>query len=185
MMRGYPQIAAFARGIAARLSMPVLVLSGTVSVIAVGLVFLALEWATPILPLNTDLYSLNRPAAYTFLDEKGNVVGQRGAAVGKRLSLSEMPPYLPAAFLVMEDRRFYEHDGIDVWGLARAAVADIKAMKFEQGGSTITQQLVKILFLTPDRTIARKIVEVAGARQLERLLTKDQILELYLNRIYL
>jgi len=185
MRRGFTQIAGLARRMASRLSMPLLVLSGTVSVVAVALVFLALEWAAPILPMNTDLYSLNRPAAYTFLDEKGQVVGQRGAAVGERLSLSEMPPYLPAAFLVMEDRRFYEHDGIDVRGLARAALADLKAMKFEQGGSTITQQLVKILFLTPDRTITRKIVEIAGARQLERLLTKDQILELYLNRIYL
>jgi penicillin-binding protein 1A len=185
MMRGFTQIASMARRVASRLSMPMLVLSGTISVVALALVFLALEWAAPILPLNTDLYSLNRPAAFTFLDEKGQIVGQRGAAVGERLSLSEMPPYLPAAFLVMEDRRFYEHDGIDVRGLARAALADLKAMKFEQGGSTITQQLVKILFLTSDRTITRKIVEVAGARQLERLLTKDQILELYLNRIYL
>ena len=185
MMEGLAQVAALARRIAARLSMPLLVLSGTVSVIAIALVFLALDWAAPILPMNTDLYSLNRPPAYTFLGEKGEVVGQRGAAVGDRLSLSEMPPYLPAAFLVMEDRRFYEHDGIDVRGLARAALADLKARQFVQGGSTITQQLVKILFLTPDRTITRKLVEIAGARQLERLLTKDQILELYLNRIYL
>jgi penicillin-binding protein 1A len=96
-----------------------------------------------------------------------------------------MPPYLPAAFLAMEDRRFYQHNGIDFRGLARAAIADVKAMRFVQGGSTITQQLVKILFLTPDRTLTRKLVEMAGARELERLLTKDQILELYLNRIYL
>src|SRR5215510_11946071 len=185
MMRGFTQVAAFARRIGSRLSLPALAVSGTISVIAIGIVYLALSWAAPILPLNTDLYALNRPAAYSFLDEKGQAVGQRGATVGARLSLSEMPPYLPAAFLVMEDRRFYQHDGIDVWGLARAAVADIRAMKFEQGGSTITQQLVKILFLNPDRTITRKIVEIAGARQLERLLTKDQILELYLNRIYL
>jgi penicillin-binding protein 1A len=96
-----------------------------------------------------------------------------------------MPPHLAKAFLVMEDRRFYNHDGIDFRGLARAALVDLKAGRFDQGGSTITQQLVKILFLTPDRTIARKLVEMAGARQLEKLLTKDQILELYLNRIYL
>ncbi len=125
------------------------------------------------------------PPAYTFLNEKGEFVGRRGAVVGERLSLSDMPPYLAQAFLVMEDRRFYNHDGIDFRGLARAALADLKAGRFDQGGSTITQQLVKILFLTPDRTIARKIVEMAGARQLEKLLTKDQILELYLNRIYL
>jgi penicillin-binding protein 1A len=170
---------------ASRLSMRALAVSGAVSVTAVALVYLGLAWAAPILPLNTDLYALNRPAAYTFMDEKGQVVGRRGAAVGERLKLSEMPPYLPAAFLVVEDRRFYRHDGIDFRGLVRAAIVDIKAGRFEQGGSTITQQLVKILFLTPDRTISRKIVEMAGARQLERLLTKDQILELYLNRLYL
>jgi penicillin-binding protein 1A len=186
MMRGFTQFAAFVRRVMARrLSMRALAVSGTVSVAAVGLVYLALAWAAPILPLNTDLYALNRPAAYTFLDEKGEVVGRRGAAVGERLKLSEMPPHLPAAFLVVEDRRFYRHDGIDFRGLVRAALVDIKAGRFEQGGSTITQQLVKILFLTPDRTISRKLVEMAGARQLERLLTKDQILELYLNRIYL
>jgi penicillin-binding protein 1A len=185
MMRGFTQIAAFARRKAGQLSMPGLAISGAVSVAAVALVYLALEWAAPILPLNTDLYAINRPPAYTFLDEQGEVVGRRGATVGERLSLSEMPAYLPAAFLVMEDRRFYRHDGIDLRGLVRAALADIEAKRFVQGGSTITQQLVKILFLTPDRTLTRKIVELAGARQLERLLTKDQILELYLNRIYL
>jgi penicillin-binding protein 1A len=185
MMRGFTQIAQVLRRIAARLSLPALVVSGAVSVGAVALVYLGLAWAAPILPLNTDLYALNRPAAYTFLNEKGELVGRRGAVVGERLSLSDMPPYLARAFLVMEDRRFYNHDGIDFRGLARAAWADIKAGRFDQGGSTITQQLVKILFLTPDRTIARKIVEMAGARQLEKLLTKDQILELYLNRIYL
>ena len=163
----------------------VLAISGAVSVGAVALAYVALDWAAPILPMNTDLYALNRPAAYTFLDERGEVVGRRGASVGDRLSLSDMPAYLPKAFLVMEDRRFYQHGGIDLRGLVRAAYADLKAMRFEQGGSTITQQVVKILFLTPDRNIARKLVEMAGARELERLLTKDQILELYLNRIYL
>ena len=185
MMRGFSQIVAFARRKAAQISLRGLAVSGMVSVAAVAAVYLALAWAAPILPMNTDLYALNRPAAYTFLDEKGQVVGRRGATVGERLSLADMPPYLPTVFLVMEDRRFYQHDGIDLRGLARAALADIKTGRFDQGGSTITQQLVKILFLTPDRTIARKVVEMAGARQLEKLLTKDQILELYLNRIYL
>jgi penicillin-binding protein 1A len=185
MMRGLTLVAEFVRRVAAYFSLPALVVSGAISVALVGLVYLGLSWAAPILPMNTDLYALNRPAGYTFLDEKGDFVGRRGAVVGERLTLSEMPPYLPQAFLVMEDRRFYQHDGIDFRGLARAAWADLKTGRFDQGGSTITQQLVKILFLTPDRTIARKLVEVAGARQLEKLLTKDQILELYLNRIYL
>jgi penicillin-binding protein 1A len=185
MMRGLAKITEVLRRVAARLSLPALVVSGAVSVGAIALVYLGLAWAAPILPMNTDLYALNRPAGYTLLNEKGEFVGRRGAIVGERLILSEMPPYLARAFLVMEDRRFYNHDGIDFRGLVRAAWADLKAGRFDQGGSTITQQLVKILFLTPDRTIARKIVEMAGARQLETLLTKDQILELYLNRIYL
>ena len=185
MMRGFTQIAQFVRRTAAYFSLPALVVSGAISVGAVAIVYLALSWAAPIFPMNADLYALNRPQAYSFLNEKSEFVGRRGAVVGERLSLSELPPYLPAAFLVMEDRRFYQHDGIDFRGLARAAWADLKSGRFDQGGSTITQQLVKILFLTPDRTIARKLVEMAGARQLEKLLTKDQILELYLNRIYL
>ena len=149
------------------------------------LVYLALVLGGADFPDECRSLRAQPPPAYTFLNEKGEFVGRRGAVVGERLSLSELPPYLPAAFLVMEDRRFYQHDGIDFRGLARAASADLKSGHFDQGGSTITQQLVKILFLTPDRTIARKLVEMAGARQLEKLLTKDQILELYLNRIYL
>ena len=191
MMRGFTDIVEFVRRVATDVPPPpqwavrVSAVAGIATVSAGLLVYLAFVWAAPMLPMNTDLYSLNRPAAYAFLDEQGQVVGRRGARVGERLSLAEMPPYLPAAFLAMEDRRFYQHDGIDFRGLARAAIADVKAMRFVQGGSTITQQLVKILFLTPDRTLTRKLVEMAGARELERLLTKEQILELYLNRIYL
>jgi penicillin-binding protein 1A len=158
---------------------------GTAALVVIGIAYLTLSWATPALPFNADLYAFNRPASFTFVDERGELAGRRGATVGERLRLADMPAYLPAAFLVTEDRRFYRHGGIDPRGLARAAFVDIKARRFVQGGSTITQQLVKILFLTPDRTIGRKIVEMAGALQLERLLTKEQILELYLNRIYL
>ena len=191
MMRGFVHMFEVVRRAAERFPPPpnwAVRTSAVIGTLLVGtavVVTLAFVFAAPMLPVNTDLYSLNRPAAYAFVDERGQVVGRRGARVGDRLSLAEMPPHLPAAFLAMEDRRFYQHDGIDVRALARAAVADIKAMRFVQGGSTITQQLVKILFLTPDRTLARKVVEMAGARELERLLTKDQILELYLNRIYL
>jgi len=191
MMRGFADIIAFLRRTAEQLPPPprwafnMSVVIGAASLGAIALAYVALEWAAPLLPMNADLYALNRPAAYTFLDEGGQVVGRRGATVGERVGLAEMPAYLPAAFLVMEDRRFYQHGGIDVRGLARAAVVDFKARRFVQGGSTITQQLVKILFLTPDRTLMRKLVEMAGARELERLLTKEQILELYLNRIYL
>ena len=147
--------------------------------------YFAVVAAEPDLPFNANLYALNRPQAFTFLDEKGTVVGRRGAIVGERLTLQQMPPYLPAAFLAMEDRHFYEHHGIDVTGMLRAAFTDLMSGHIVQGGSTVTQQLAKILFLSPERTLSRKVDEIADALALEKHLTKQQILELYLNRIYL
>lgn len=144
-----------------------------------------LGWMAPPLDLPRNLYALNRPVAFTFLDVEGHEVGQRGAIVGKRLTLDEMPAYLPAAFVAMEDRRFYEHGAIDMRGLLRAAWANWKAGHVVQGGSTISQQLAKILFLTPDRTYARKYREMLDAFSLENTLSKKEILTLYLNRIYL
>jgi len=166
---------------------PAMILGGLAAVLVVGAaaLLLLLKAVEPPLPMNADLYALNRPPALTFLDQNGKVAGVRGAIVGKRLKLSEMPPYLPAAFLAMEDRKFYHHHGIDPAGLVRAALVDLKAGHVVQGGSTITQQVVKIVFLSPDRTFSRKLQEIAGAWELEGKLTKDQILELYLNRLYL
>lgn len=132
-----------------------------------------------------DLYTLNRPASLTFVDEHDQPAGQRGAIVGERLTLNELPPYVPKAFIAEEDRDFYRHHGIDLEGMLRAAIVNFQAGHVVQGGSTITQQVVKMLFLTPDRTFTRKLREVGGALALERRLTKQQILELYLNRIYL
>ena len=106
----------------------------------------ALGLFAPTLDLTQDLYALNRPVAYTFLDAKGEVVGRRGALVGERLTLEEMPPYLPAAFIAMEDRRFYSHHGIDPRGLMRAAVGRSARAALVAGGSTITQQTAKIVF---------------------------------------
>lgn len=132
-----------------------------------------------------DLYALNRPASLTFVDENDQPAGQRGAMVGDRVTLSELPPYVPKAFIAEEDRDFYQHHGIDLEGMLRAAIVNFQAGHVVQGGSTITQQTVKMLFLTPDRTFTRKLREIGGALALERRLTKQQILELYLNRIYL
>ena len=152
---------------------------------AFTIIYFAVVSAEPDLPYTANLYALNRPQAFTFLDEKGTVVGRRGAIVGERLTLEQMPPYLPAAFLAMEDRHFYEHHGIDVTGMLRAFLTDVVSGHIVQGGSTVTQQLAKILFLSPERTLSRKIDEIADALALEKHLTKQQILELYLNRIYL
>jgi penicillin-binding protein 1A len=96
-----------------------------------------------------------------------------------------MPAYLPAAFIAMEDRRFYDHQGIDIRGLVRATLTNLHAGHVVAGGSTITQQTAKIVFLTPTRTFGRKFDELFDAAKLEKSLSKKQILELYLNRIYL
>jgi len=139
----------------------------------------------PKLDLSKDLYSVNRPIAYTFLDADGRVVGHRGAIVGERLSLDDMPPYLPAAFIAMEDRSFWSNSGISVRGLVRAAWEDFRAHHVVAGGSTITQQTAKIVFTSQERTLSRKFKELFETAALNKSLSKKQILELYLNRIYL
>jgi penicillin-binding protein 1A len=139
----------------------------------------------PKLDLSQDLYAVNRPVAFTFLGARGEVVGHRGAIVGERLTLDEMPAYLPAAFIAMEDRRFYKHHGIDPEGLMRALWTDARAHRWEAGGSTITQQTAKIVFTDSGRNWNRKLTDMTDAVALENALTKKQILELYLNRIYL
>ncbi|HVZ90113.1 MAG TPA: PBP1A family penicillin-binding protein [Rhizomicrobium sp.] len=144
-----------------------------------------LSYFAPPLDRSQDLYAVNRPLAFTFLDADGREIGHRGAIIGERLRLDQMPAYLPAAFIAMEDRRFYEHHGIDVRGLMRAAIHDIRAGRIVAGGSTITQQTAKIVFTSQERTLKRKWFELLEAAQLEKSLSKAQILELYLNRIYL
>jgi penicillin-binding protein 1A len=144
-----------------------------------------LSWFASPLDLSKDLYAVNRPIAFTFLDADGSEIGHRGAIIGKRLTLEEMPPYLPAAFIAMEDRDFYSHHGFSVRGLARALWTNFRAGHTVQGGSTITQQTVKIVFLSQQRTMGRKMEELVDAAKLEKSLTKKEILELYLNRIYL
>jgi len=100
------------------------------------------------------------------------------------VSLKNIPHYLTAALIATEDRKFYHHSGVDIKGIARAIIKDIRAGGFVEGASTITQQLAKTLFLTPRKTIVRKIKEAILAFQLERRYTKDEILELYLNQVY-
>jgi penicillin-binding protein 1A len=164
--------------------------SVAIAVIAIPLTLLYLTpallvWFAPKLDLNQDLYAANRPIAFTFLDANGDEIGHRGALVGDRLTLEDMPAYLPAAFIAMEDRRFYDHQGIDIRGLVRATLTNLHAGHVVAGGSTITQQTAKIVFLSPNRTFSRKFEELFDAAKLEKSLTKKQILELYLNRIYL
>ena len=107
------------------------------------------------------------------------------ANLGDHVTLADVPKYLPEAIISIEDRRFYSHFGIDIVGLMRAPTRDILARHVVQGGSTLTQQLAKNLFLSPDRTLKRKVQEMILALWLEHTYTKDQILTAYLNRVYL
>ncbi len=156
-----------------------------VPVIGVFLLPYVLGLFAPKLDLSQDLYAMNRPVAFTFLDAKGEVAGRRGALVGERLTLDQMPPYLPAAFVAMEDRRFYSHRGIDPEGLLRAFFANLFARRVVAGGSTISEQTAKIVFTNSARTYSRRFAALMDAVALEKSLSKRQILELYLNRLYL
>jgi penicillin-binding protein 1A len=164
-----------------------LILSAIVAVplLLVTLIPAMLDLIAPPLDTSIDLYAVNRPIAFTFLDAAGETVGHRGALVGERLKLEEMPAYLPAAFISVEDRRFYSHNGIDIRGLMRAMWENFHAHHVVAGGSTITQQTAKIIFTSQERTMSRKLAELVDAATLEKSLTKKEILELYLNRLYL
>ncbi len=120
----------------------------------------------------------------TILDDKGRLIARRGYTQGALVPVSDLPAYVPNAFIAIEDRRFRHHLGIDPIGMIRAAAEDLNAGHVVQGGSTITQQLAKNLFLDPSRTFDRKMQEALLALYLESRYSKDQILTLYLNRVY-
>ena len=148
--------------------------------------WIQMDWLSglPKVPSADALWSLNRAPGMTFLDRKGATIAVRGPRHGRRVSLAELPAYVPRAFLAAEDRRFYKHGAVDWLGVLRAAFVDARAGAPVQGGSGLTQQLAKTLFLGPDHTLKRKVQEAVLALQLSHRLSKDQILELYLNRIF-
>ncbi len=121
---------------------------------------------------------------FTLVDVEGRTIARRGHNQGQVVALDKLPPYVGNAFIAIEDRRFRYHFGIDFWGLGRATVANISAGSIVQGGSSLTQQLAKNLFLKPERTFKRKFDEAILALYLETRYTKDEILTLYLNRVY-
>ena len=125
-----------------------------------------------------------RPPNVKILAVSGDIIANRGATGGEALSLENMSPYIPQAVIAIEDRRFYSHFGVDPLGLARAMVTNVTTGRMVQGGSTITQQLAKNLFLSPERTLERKVQEVLLSVWLEQKYTKDQILAMYLNRVF-
>lgn len=125
-----------------------------------------------------------RPPNLKIVAADGALLANRGTTGGEALSLDDMSPYLPQAVIAIEDRRFNSHFGVDPLGLGRAIVTNLLSGRTVQGGSTVTQQLAKNLFLSADRTIERKIQEVMLAFWLEHKFTKDQIMTMYLNRVY-
>src|SRR6516165_12837777 len=150
------------------------------AIAAVGVVV----WVGAHLPAIQSLEIPKRPPTIQIAGADGSVLAVRGEMPGANVALKELPPYMPKAFIAIEDRRFYTHHGIDPIGIARAAVANVLHRGVSQGGSTLTQQLAKNLFLTQERTFQRKLQEVELALWLERKHTKAEILELYLNRVY-
>ena len=128
------------------------------------------------------LAPITREAQITYVDRSGAVIGVRGGQFAPPADIAHMPAYVPAAFVSIEDRRFYEHAGFDPVGMARAVLSDIAKGKAREGASTITQQLARNLYLTNDKTLQRKADELVIAVQLEQAYSKKQILALYLSR---
>jgi penicillin-binding protein 1A len=158
------------------------VILGIWAVVAGGIVVL---WFSQDLPRPEDALDAVRRPSLVLQDQSGALVATYGDVVGDALRLSDMPAYLPAAAVSVEDRRFYTHIGIDPWGMARAAVVNLVSRHVRQGGSTITQQVAKNLFLTNARTMRRKVQELLLTFWLERHFSKAEILEIWLNRVYL
>ncbi len=144
-----------------------------------------LAWFVRDLPRPEDALDAIRRPSLILQDRNGATIATYGDVVGEALRLRDLPRFLPDAAVSVEDRRFWTHGGLDPWGLARALVVDIRAGHVVQGGSTITQQVAKTLFLSNARTFRRKIQELILTLWLERHFTKTEILEIWLNRVYL
>ncbi|WP_441455064.1 MULTISPECIES: PBP1A family penicillin-binding protein [unclassified Brevundimonas] len=151
-----------------------------------GLIFAVVFFAVFArdLPDTSSLYKVERQPSITYLDRSGALIAVRGTQMAPPVDLDALPDYVPAAFVAIEDRRFYHHPGFDPIGMTRAMALNLKAGHVVQGGSTITQQLAKNLFLTPDQNLKRKVQELMLAVWLEMKFTKKEILALYLNRVY-
>ncbi len=155
---------------------------GLWAVLAVGIL---LAWYARDLPSITESMVFERRPTIIIKANDGEIVDRYGDIKGESVTVEDMPPHVIYAVLATEDRRFYSHPGLDIVGIGRAFVVNIMKGRFAQGGSTITQQLAKNLFLSRERTLKRKIQEAMLAIWLEQKLTKDEILSAYLNRVYL
>lgn len=150
--------------------------------IGIGILF---AWYASELPDITEAMVFERRPTITIMSNDGRVLDRYGDIKGASVTVEELPPHVVYAVLATEDRRFYQHLGVDPIGIMRAFAVNILHGSYVQGGSTITQQLAKNLFLSRDRKLKRKIQEAMLALWLERKLTKDEILSAYLNRVYM
>jgi len=141
-------------------------------------------WYAHDMPSIREVTQPIRRPSITILTDNGTVLTRYGDLFGRHVTLDDVPPQLVQAIIATEDRRFYKHFGMDPVGLVRALIENVRAGRVVQGGSTITQQLAKNLFLTPERTFRRKVQEMLLAIWLERTYSKEQILTAYLNRVY-
>jgi penicillin-binding protein 1A len=136
------------------------------------------------LPDTSTLYQVKRQPSISYLDRSGALVAVRGTQESPPVDIDQLPPYVPAAFVAIEDRQFYHHMGFNPWGMARAEFYNLTHRGATlQGGSTITQQLARNLFLSPAQNVRRKAQELILAVWLETKFSKKQILALYLNRV--
>jgi len=165
-------------------------LAAIIAAVAIGVSSLtaALVWRyafhdMPSLPRTAQLWVIEREPSLEVLDRNGDLIARRGPQYGRYVPTDELPQHLIDAFLAAEDRRFYQHSGADPRALTRAAIANIRAGYIDQGGSTITQQVIKNTLLSPEQTLRRKAQEIRLALALERQLSKAEILSLYLNRV--
>jgi penicillin-binding protein 1A len=148
-----------------------------------GLIFVTLIWLVLTAPLSRALEPLADPAILMLSDD-GHAIARRGAVKEAPVDVAKLNPLTPAAFVSIEDRRFYRHWGIDPRGMARAMIANVRGGGVRQGGSTITQQLAKTSFLSSNRTVKRKAQEIIISFWLEAWLTKREILSRYLSSVY-
>ncbi len=151
--------------------------------IALALFLLVLIWLIVSAPLSSSLQPAGAPGL-TILSAEGEPIARRGAVMAEPVDVTALPPYVGQAFVAMEDRRFFRHVGIDPWGIARAMWRNLRAGRVREGGSTISQQLAKTSFLTPDRTWGRKAQEAVITLWLEAWLSKEEILSRYLSNVY-
>jgi penicillin-binding protein 1A len=142
-----------------------------------------IAWLAITAPLSRSLRPI-APPSITLMSSDGQVIARKGAIIDKPVAVADLPRRVPEAFIAIEDRRFYNHWGVDPRGIARAVWVNLWAGGTREGGSTITQQLAKGVFLNSDRTAGRKLREALIAFWLEAWLTKDQILERYLSNVY-